>query len=63
MQDNIQIFPEQPKANQYHCFNRRIGNTNYRVRVHFSEKSKETLQDKIIRLIRNEVQTGKALEQ
>ena len=35
-------------------FVKRIGNTTYRVKVHFSKTSKETLSDKIIRLIRNE---------
>ncbi len=33
---------------------RRIGSTTYRVRVHFSAAAKETMQDKIVRLIRNE---------
>ena len=33
------------------CFRKVIGNTTYVVRVHFSEKSKETLRDKIKRLI------------
>ena len=30
---------------------RRIGQTTYKVNVHFSETSKETMSDKIIRLI------------
>ena len=33
---------------------KRIGSTNYKVRVHFSETSKETINDKIVRLIQNE---------
>ena len=42
-------------------FSRRIGSTTYRVGVHFSGTSGETLNDKIVRLIKNEaVQTGKA---
>ena len=32
-----------------------IGKTTYRVRVHFSETSKETMSDKIKRMLRNEV--------
>jgi hypothetical protein len=40
-------------------FTKRIGNTTYRVRVHFSETSRETMNDKIMRLIKNEV-AGKA---
>jgi hypothetical protein len=34
---------------------KRIGNTTYEVKIHFSETSKETLTDKVLRLIRNEV--------
>jgi hypothetical protein len=37
-------------------FNRTIGNTTYVVSVAFSEKARESLQDKIIRLITNDNQ-------
>jgi hypothetical protein len=40
-------------------FTKRIGSTTYRVRVHFSETSKETMNDKIMRLIKND-SVGKA---
>ena len=33
---------------------RRIGGTTYKVRVAFSESGKETMEDKILRMIRNE---------
>jgi hypothetical protein len=33
---------------------KRIGQTTYKVNVHFSETSKETMSDKVVRLIRNE---------
>jgi hypothetical protein len=33
---------------------RRIGQTTYRVKVHFNPNSKETVNDKIIRMIKNE---------
>ena len=36
-------------------FRKTIGKTTYVVRVHFSETSKETLQDKIKRLLCDEV--------
>ena len=36
-------------------FVKRIGKTTYRVRVHFNQNSRETMQDKIIRMLRNEV--------
>jgi hypothetical protein len=35
-------------------FVKQIGKTTYKVNVHFSETSKETMSDKIIRLLRNE---------
>ena len=34
---------------------RRIGFTLYRVRAHFSETSKEALDDKILRLLKNDL--------
>ena len=41
------------------AFVKRIGYTTYRVGVHFSTASKETAQDKIIRLVKNEVDMRK----
>jgi hypothetical protein len=37
---------------------KRIGSTTYLVSVHFNKESKETVQDKIIRLIENEVRNS-----
>ncbi len=37
-------------------FTRRIGATTYRVRVHYSKTSKETVEEKIARLVRGEAQ-------
>ena len=34
---------------------KQIGKTTYRVRVHFSETSSETMNDKINRMLRNEI--------
>jgi hypothetical protein len=34
---------------------KRIGNTTYKVNVHFSTTSKETINDKIMRLLQNDV--------
>jgi len=34
---------------------KKIGNTIYRVSVHFSDTSKENLEDKILRLARNDL--------
>ena len=36
---------------------RRIGGTNYTVKVVFSDTEKETMEDKILRMIRNETVT------
>lgn len=36
---------------------RRIGSTIYKVRVVFNESGTETMEDKILRIIRNEVVT------
>lgn len=36
-------------------FKRRIGSTNYRVAVHFSGTSRETMDEKIMRLVKSEV--------
>ncbi len=35
-------------------FSKKIGKTNYKVKVHFSETSDETITDKINRLIQKE---------
>ena len=34
---------------------KRIGNTTYNVNIHFSTTSKETIDDKIMRLMQNDV--------
>jgi len=40
-------------------FTKRIGYTTYHVGVYFSGTSTETVQDKILRLVKNEAATGK----
>lgn len=37
---------------------RRIGGTTYKVKVVFNEQEKETMEDKILRMIRNETITN-----
>ena len=34
---------------------KRIGKTTYRVKIHFNPNSKETMSDKIKRMLRNEI--------
>lgn len=37
---------------------KKIGKTTYRVHIHFSTTSTETMSDKIKRMLRNEVRNG-----
>jgi len=37
------------------AFIKRTGKTTYEVHIHFSKTSKETINDKIMRLIRNDI--------
>ena len=37
---------------------RRIGSTTYRVRIFFNPDAKETLDDKVLRLLKNELQSS-----
>ena len=53
------LIKEQPRGSG--AFTKRIGSTNYMVNVHFSRTSQETMNDKIIRLIRNETASDKAV--
>jgi len=38
---------------------KRIGSTVYEVNVYFNPDAKETMNEKIMRLVRNEIQSGK----
>lgn len=46
---------------QDNCIIRCIGSTDYKVRVFFSETEKETMEDKILRMIQNEVSTSREI--
>ena len=39
---------------------KQIDKTTYRVKAHFYKKGKETINDKIIRMLRNEVKSPKS---
>ena len=39
-------------------FSKRIGSTVYNVSVYFSQSSNETIEDKLLRLIKNEVRNS-----
>ena len=45
------------KNSNFSYMTRRIGSTIYKVRVVFNESGTETMEDKILRIIRNEVVT------
>ena len=51
MEQNNQIENRQP------CFCKVIGNTTYVVHVHFSETARETMGDKVKRLIREDIES------
>jgi hypothetical protein len=40
-------------------FVKTIGKTTYRVKIHFNPNARETMSDKIIRMLRNEVKNQK----
>ncbi|RGU19221.1 hypothetical protein DWW89_16095 [Agathobacter rectalis] len=46
-----------PKTNPAGTFSMRMGNTTYVIGVHFSKESKDTLEDKMKRLMRDDVRT------
>jgi hypothetical protein len=50
---------KEKKENNTRTITRRIGNTNYKINIHFSETSRETMDEKVLRLIKNEAY-GKA---
>ncbi|MDE7247583.1 MAG: transposon-encoded TnpW family protein [Lachnospiraceae bacterium] len=50
----------QPAEKNTATIYRRIGSTTYKVRVHFSDTAQETMNDKILHLIGNEVVTNAA---
>ena len=59
---NTQLNPaEQTHADGH--FTKRIGNTTFRVNVHFNDTSRETINDKILRLIKNEAISRKVVGQ
>ena len=52
--DNIKREQEKRKG-----FTKSIGNTTYDVSFHYSRQSRESMNDKIIRLIENDMQSSK----
>jgi len=57
MQENKKMMPV-PETQNSGSFTMKVGRTTFLVGLHFSETSKETLEDKVKRLIENDVKTG-----
>ena len=53
--ENMNISEEALEPNGQAALVKRIGKTTYRVRVHFSTTNHETMNDKIMRMLRDEV--------
>lgn len=53
--DNRDIREEAFEPNEGIALVKRIGKMTYRVRVHFSTTNPETMNDKIMRILQNEV--------
>ena len=51
---NEAVEKDEKKTDKPLKFPKRIGSTNYEVSVYFSNTSKETMEDKILRLIERE---------
>jgi hypothetical protein len=47
-----------PTSAKQSYFSRKIGNTTFVVSVSFNEKAKESMDDKILRLVASDIQKG-----
>ena len=45
---------ENKNSQNYVTLTRRVGNTNYKVRIYFNETGEETMEDKILRMIQRD---------
>ena len=54
------LTEEVKKSQEVYQFTKRLGSTTFHVAVHFNPNAKETAEDKIIRLIKNDAEVGKA---
>ncbi len=55
MENEIAVFTSEENTTQP-AFVKKIGNTTFDIYLHFSETSKETFIDKVLRLIQNDHQ-------
>ena len=49
------VVPLIAQENECPALVKKIGKTTYRVQIHFSDTSRETMSDKIKRMLRNEI--------
>lgn len=55
MQSDLSLVATTLESTTPPVFEKRIGSTTYKVTVHFSDTSTETIEDKLLRLMQNEV--------
>ena len=53
--DNLSVTETNPQASVPICMVKKIDKTTYRVRVYFNQASHETFQDKLMRVMKNEL--------
>lgn len=53
--NDVSLAPITSQVNDRPALIKKIGKTTYRVTMHFSDTSTETMSDKIKRMLRNEV--------
>jgi len=44
------------RASEPFVFRRRIGSTTFKVGIHFNEEARETINDKVLRMLKNDLQ-------
>ena len=47
-------MPHDNTQQNFYYINRRVGSTNYKVKVYFSSTENETMEEKILRMVKND---------
>ena len=47
-------MPHDDTQQNFYYINRRVGSTNYKVKVYFSSTENETMEEKILRMVKND---------
>ena len=48
-------MPHDDTQQNFYYINRRVGSTNYKVKVYFSSTEHETMEEKILRMVKNAI--------